>query len=96
MVGIRVGEPIRPVPPFCTLERWGGNETDKTVRMTIECDNLRIWANRKQFYSRKFILWQTTGNRGTQSLRLGGDFSLYARSAATGKPRETVGHKVRG
>ena len=31
-----------------TLGRRNGNNTDKTVRI-IECDNLRIWANRKQF-----------------------------------------------
>lgn len=38
-----------------TLGRWDGNDTDKTVRI-IECDNLRIWANRKQFLSLRNFL----------------------------------------
>ena len=41
--------------PSGTLGRWSGNDTDKTVRI-IECGNLRIWANRKQFHSRKIFL----------------------------------------
>lgn len=39
MVGVRAGEPVWP---DCRLShRDGGTETgtDKTVRMTIECDN---------------------------------------------------------
>ena len=40
--------------------------------------------------------WQTVGNGGTQSQRLKRGTPRHARSAATGKPSETVGRKARG
>lgn len=38
-------------------------------------------------------IWQTIGNDGAQSQRLLGDVSPYARSAAHGKPVETLGQQ---
>ena len=74
MGGGRTGRRTCPALPRRTSRGKTGDNTDKTVRI-IECDNLRIWANRKQFSLSKYHFRQNTGNRVTQSQRLWGEIS---------------------